>query len=382
MRMRKPSGGVSPEQALKAIKPEIRRMKGYTAPPQCRVLAKLNQNENPYDLPPALKQYILDKMAAAEWGRYPANDWPDLRLALAGRFGLEAGQVIVGNGSNQLLYTVAAALLVKGKKAVLAPPTFSLFGQIAALFRADVVEVPKNPDLTLDAGAFIRASRKADLIFMCSPDNPTGLSTSLEFLEAVLGETRGLVLWDEAYAEFWGKSAVPLIARHPNLLVLKTFSKAFGLAGLRLGYLMAHPALAAELRKVNIPYVVNLFSGTAALAMLAQPDFMHAQVRKIVEERERLFESLMKIPAVKPHPSEANFILVSVQDRAAVIQRLEEAGILVRDMSGQHLLDSCFRVTVGTPEENRMFIGKLREIVEAAGKSVDPGGQPSTFTRD
>ncbi|HDQ45739.1 MAG TPA: histidinol-phosphate transaminase [bacterium] len=358
-----PYGSASSDKALNNIKPEIRKAGGYTAPAQGRVVAKLNQNENPYDIPASWKQEILGCMAGLAWGRYPDNQPRTLRERLARRFGVGADQIVLGHGSNQLLYLAFTAAVRPGDRVVLATPTFSLVETIAGHFQARLVPVMKSDDLTIPESRFLKAAAPARLVFLCSPDNPTGLEIRPDFLESVLQGTDGLVLWDEAYGEFGGQSAVPLIAEYPNLIVARTFSKAFGLAGLRIGALIAHPAVAAELSKANIPYNLDLFSIRVAERLLEETEWMEDTVRRIVDEREKLFAALKETGNVDPIPSRANFITFRVPDARTVLRRLEERGVLIRDMTGYPLLGNGLRVTVGTPGENQAFLNALEDCL-------------------
>ncbi len=363
MPTRTQSGSASADRAIQNIKPEIRNLKGYVAPPQGRVIAKLNQNENPYDIPAEWKQNILNQMAGLEWGRYPDNQPAALREKLAGQFGVKPNQILLGHGSNQLLYLVATAVITPGDPVLTAPPTFSLMDLAARLNQGRSVQVLKKPDLSIDQDAFLKAAKSAKLIFLCSPDNPTGLTVKQDFLEEVLSGTNGLVLWDEAYAEFCGKSAIPLLDQYPNLIVSRTLSKAFSLAGLRIGYFIARPEVSSELAKVNIPYNLDLFSVLVAEQLLDESGWMEKTVQRILEERARLFAAMQKLEGIKPFPSEANFITFEVEDAKGVLKKLQERGVLIRDMTYYPRLESALRVTVGTPEENDVFLKNLEEIL-------------------
>ncbi|MBN2200888.1 histidinol-phosphate transaminase [bacterium] len=352
------------ESALGNFRPLIRSLKGYSAPPQGEMIAKLNQNENPYDIPAEWKDDILESMRSLEWTRYPVYDPPDLRAKLAARLGVEPDRILLGNGSNQILYLLGTALLSPGDRVVISPPTFSLFDTAARIAHGTVIPVDQDPDFSIDGPKVLAASRNARLTFVCSPDNPTGHTVPPDFLEAVCRGTSGLVAWDEAYGEFWGETAVPLIERHPNLVILKTFSKAFGLAGLRLGYLIGHPSVVAELKKVNIPFNVNLMSNLTALKLLDRPEWVAEQVARILSERNRLSGALRSVPGITPFPSAANFILMRTPDGDAVYNGLRAEGILVRPTEAHPLLKNCLRVTVGKPDENEAFLAALHRVVK------------------
>jgi histidinol-phosphate aminotransferase len=338
-------------------------MPGYSAPPQEGVRVKLNQNENPYDMPAEWKNRVLRAAAELDWTRYPVYDPPDLRAKIAARFGVGAGAVLLGNGSNQLLYLLGSAFVSPGDRVVVAPPTFSLFALVARLAHGEVVPVDQNRDFSLDEDRLLAEARSAKLTFLCSPNNPTGRPVPIAFLERLLGAAGGIVVWDEAYGEFGGETAVPLLDGHPNLIVLKTFSKAMGLAGLRIGYLLARPEIVTELRKVNIPYNVNPVSQAAAMTLLDHPEWVERQVGVIRGERGRLTEAVRSIPRASAFPSAANFVLIRVPDSRAAFNALKSAGVLVRPVEPHPLLEHCLRVTVGTPAENDAFLAALREAV-------------------
>ncbi|NQT25767.1 histidinol-phosphate transaminase [candidate division KSB1 bacterium] len=363
MPTRTPSGSASADRAIQNIKPEIRALKGYAAPPQGRVIAKLNQNENPFDIPAKWKQEILNKMANLEWGRYPDNQPIALREKLAQRFSVGSNQILLGHGSNQLLYLLMTAVITPGEPVLVAPPTFSLVELAVRLNQGQLVQMMKKPDLSIDQDTFLNAAKDVKLIFLCSPDNPTGQTVELDFLEEVLSTTNGLVLWDEAYTEFCNKSAIPLLEKHPNLIVSRTFSKAFSLAGLRIGFIIAHPEVAAELAKANIPYNLDQFSVLVTDRLLDESEWMEQTVQTILQERDRLFAAMQKLSGVAPFPSEANFITFGIEDAKGALKKLQERGVLIRDMTYYPRLESALRVTVGTPEENDVFLKTLKEIL-------------------
>ena len=358
-----PSGSVSIERALLNIKPEIRKLAGYSAPPQGHVAAKLNQNENPYPLPEHVKFRILEEMKSLEWGRYPLNISPELTEKIAKKLNVASDQVLLGNGSNQLLFEIANCVLSKGDTVLLSPPVFSLNELIVTFAQANIISVMKKDDMNYDEPAFLKAAAKAKLTFICSPDNPTGLNVPLAFLEEVLRAAPGLVLWDEAYAEFTDQTAVPLIEKYPNLLVSRTFSKAYGMAGLRFGYIIAQKEITAELRKANIPYNVNLFTELAARTLLDEEAWMQNHVGLLIEERNRVFEAMKQIPGIHAFPSDANFILFEVDEAKKVLKALQSKGVLIRDMTSYPKLEKGLRVTIGTPEENNLFLAALKEVI-------------------
>ena len=233
---------MKPGPPLHRIKPEVRALDVYHLTAyDCPI--KLNQNESPFDVPEDLKAPILEAVSKRSWSRYPDPMPMDLVSALAGHVGVDSQRVMACNGSNTLLQLFLAVTTSPGAPVVIPSPSFSLYGLYTGIFGGRAVSVPLTPKYTFDIGAIRRAIRreKAHTVILCSPNNPTGCAVSNSDLEALLSETDALVLVDEAYAEFSDQTALDLLDEHPNLVVLKTFSKAFGAAGIRIGYLIAHP---------------------------------------------------------------------------------------------------------------------------------------------
>lgn len=353
----------SVDSLLEKIKPEIRKMKSYSAPPQGKVVAKLNQNENSFELPDSLKECILREIQYASWARYPEYDHIGLRSKLAERFSINPEQIILSNGSNGLIYALMSALISPGDGLLYAPPSFSLFQVAAEIHQARLIPVPVNTDFSLDADSILRSVTDSKLAVFSSPCNPTGVLMKQELIRDLVETSNGFVLIDEAYGEFTDKTVIPLIEEYPNLVVLRTFSKALGLAGLRIGYLIGQEEVVQEIRKVTVPYSVNQFSACAAARILDVPQWIDGQVDKIVFERDELCKSLRAVPGVTPYPSQANFILFRVDDGKYVFDELLKKGILVRDMSGYPELQNFLRVTVGTPRENVLFLEALSSIM-------------------
>ncbi len=362
MPMQTPYKKESNKSFLEAVKPAVRALAGYEAPPQGRVIAKLNQNENPYDLPESMKKAILEQMGKQAWTRYPTYGAPVLQGELAKRAGLNPDQVLVGHGSNQLLYAIGTAIISPDDPVVINPPSFSLFELVTRIYQGRIVSILQKEDFTYDTDKLLKAVETAKLTLICSPNNPTGGVMELDLLERILKQTPGLVLWDEAYGEFWGKSAIPLIGKHPNLLVMRTFSKALGMAGIRIGYLMGNVDLIGEIQKVIVPYNINLFNRIAATHMLKNGDWIDSHIQKIISERKRLFDEMRTCPGVIPYPSEANFISFRVSNGPDILNKLKEQGILIRNMGSYVMMENCLRVTVGKPDENQIFIKALRDL--------------------
>jgi histidinol-phosphate aminotransferase len=255
-----------------------------------------------------------------------------------------------------------------GTRVLVPEPTFTLYALLTKVLGGELVPAALGPKFEY-VPAELRALREAvtpAVTILCSPNNPTGSFLEPEDVASLCAQDDGLVVVDEAYHEFAGKSVVPLLADHPNLVVLRTFSKAMGMAGLRVGYLLASPEIVREVNKARLPYNLNFFSQAAALGALDAADALRAQVERIVADRDELFRRLAHVPGVRPYPSRANFILFELADAdpRVVFESIYSRGVLVRDVSAAPRLSRCLRVSVGSEEENEAFLGALRHALE------------------
>ncbi len=349
------------------VKPAVRNLAAYTlAARQARV--KVNQNENPYDVPEVVKRRVLEQALGRAWSRYPEFDPRELNERLAAFAGWTGDGVLVGNGSNELIEALLLVCVGAGTPVVIPEPTFTLYALLTKILGGEAVRVPLGPELEydLDALAAARVSSRAPLTIVCSPNNPTGGALTVAEVDRLCGESDGLVAVDEAYHEFAGQTVVPLLAGHKNLVVLRTFSKAMALAGLRVGYLLAAPELVREINKARLPYNLNLFSQAAAAAALEDAPRLRSGVERLVAAREALYAALARIPGVKPYPSRANFILfeLATADPKAVFESLYARGVLARDVTSYPRLSRCLRVTVGAPDENQAFLEGLAQALD------------------
>jgi len=352
--------------ALALIKPEVRAQTAYAlaAPSTAR---KLNQNESPFDAPDAVKRRVSQAMLEEPWNRYPPFAPRELLERLAARHGWVADGVLVGNGSNELIQATLAVTVAAGTPVVTPVPTFSLYRLLIAVFGGRHVAVPLTADLEFDLPALVRAARetRARVLVVNSPNNPTGTPLPDGAVERLLAETAALVVVDEAYQDFGGATAVPLLADQPRLVVLRTFSKAMSLAGLRFGYALAHPAVAGEIAKAKLPYNVNRVTLAAAHAALDALPELAERVRQIRHSRDLLARRLGRIPGIRAFPSAANFVLIRCVARPAaeVFRRLvQEHGILVRDVSAAPGLEQCLRITAGTADDVAVVSQALEAI--------------------
>ena len=349
---------------IEKIKPEVRAIKAYTLAP-LRAEVKINQNENPFDMPAEIKAEVLRRLQDRPWSRYPTFVPVELHEKLAAFAGWRPDGVIAGNGSNELIQALLTVTVGEGSRVVITEPTFTLYRQLATVLGGEVVAVPLNENLTFNIPKLASkvVSAKADLTIVCSPNNPTGCVIGRRDLVSLLRNSDGLVVVDQAYVEFGGEDFIPLLKEHHNLIVLRTFSKAMAMAGLRTGYLLASPALVVEINKAKLPYNLNFFSMMAAEVAVEQFDLLRPLIGQIISERDRLFSALQQIRGLSPVPSAANFMLVrtAVPPRQ-LFEALHARGILVRDVSNYPMLAEYLRISVGAPEENERLLVALREI--------------------
>lgn len=354
--------GVDP---LKKVKPAVRALSAYSLTPH-RTTVKLNQNENPFDMPAEIKEEVARRLSRRAWSRYP-DFVPSTLLARLAEFAAwRPDGILAGNGSNELIQAALMVTIGPRTRVVISEPTFALYRQIATVLGGEVVNVPLTGAFEYDkVGIAARLRQGADVLILCSPNNPTGCLLPREHLIQLARSFDGIVVVDEAYHEFSGQTVVPLLAELPNLIVLRTFSKAMAMAGMRVGYLLSSPDLTREVRKATLPYNLNVFSSTAAEVACERYDLLKPQIDLIVGERERLRRSLDSIPGVNCVPSSANFMLIqSPIEPSRLFEQLLARDILVRDVSRYPMLADYLRVSVGKPEENDRLVKALSETIE------------------
>jgi histidinol-phosphate aminotransferase len=363
--------GLPPDAAegLAFIKPAVRSQPGYTLVSPV-VRRKLNQNEAPYDFPPELKQEVFDLAGAAAWQRYPEFVPRDLLAALAQYYRWVPDGILVGNGSNELIQATLSVTLGAGDTVLAPSPTFSLYRLLTGVLGGRYVPVSFQDGFVYDIDRLIDAAQReqARVIVLNSPNNPTGSALPDGAVERFLNETGALVVCDEAYQEFGGPSAIGLLGRSSRLVVLRTFSKALGLAGLRFGLALAHPAVAREIAKGKLPYNVNVVTLAAARTALRHAPTLAARTREVIATRDRFLTRLGKLRGLSAYPTAANFVLVRCLTIPAtqVFQHLyHDYGILVRDVSASPELRECLRISIGTAEDMDAVIEALQEILKA-----------------
>jgi len=352
------------EGARSRIRADIQSMHAY-AVQDSRGLIKLDAMENPHGLPPALQAELGRRLGALALNRYPGERTADLQRALAAHARMPEGfALMLGNGSDELISLLAMACDLPGAAIVAPVPGFVMYAMSAQLQGLRFVGVPLTADFELDEAAMLAAidSEKPAIVYLAYPNNPTANlwnDAAIEKIVEAQGAQGGLVVIDEAYQPFAGRSYIDRIARHGHVLLMRTLSK-FGLAGIRIGFMLGPAALLAEVDKVRPPYNISVLNCECALFALEHDEVFAAQAADIRNERGRLFDGLGRMPAVKAWPSEANMILVRVPDAAKTFEAMKARGVLVKNVSKMHpLLANCLRLTVGTADENARMLAAL-----------------------
>ena len=341
-----------------SVREDLADLVPYGAP-QLDVPVRLNNNETPYPVPQAVLDDMADAVRGLELQRYPDREAIELREALALHTGHGLEGTWAANGSNEVLQQLLMAFAGPGRSALVVEPTYAMHSLIARATGTRIITrvQPRDLPITPDVAGELVADAAADLTFWCSPNNPTGEASGPDTLAAVCRAAPGLVVVDEAYGEFGRSRADELLSQHANLVVTRTFSKAFRMAGLRLGYLLADPSVVDGLRLVRLPYHLSSVTQALALRALAHVGGLMDHIVVTERERERVAAAIAALPGVQVLPSDANFLCFSTEVEPKRLWRgLLDRGVLVRDVSGYPTLDRHLRVTIGTPEENDAFV--------------------------
>lgn len=328
----------------------------------------ISANENAADVPFELRREIEREVRKVAFNRYPDPLANDLRDLIAEANGLDRDQVLMGNGGDELLFGMALAWGGPGRTFLNMPPTFSVYKNNAQLTNTTIVDIPRLPDFSIDEDAVIARLAQGDIDFtiVTSPNNPSGNLVDPAFVKRMCEASDALVMVDEAYFEFSRHTARPLLGSYENLVILRTFSKAFSMAGVRMGYLLGSERVLREFKKVRQPYSVDAVSQAIARVVYANRAEFEKGIDLIIEERARLFDALGAMEGVTVYPSAANYILFRLApayDAGKVWQQLLDAGVLIRDFSRAPGLENCLRVSVGAPEENTRFLEELRNAL-------------------
>ncbi len=351
---------------------DLRALEGYHSP-QLDVVVRLNTNESPFAPPKDFVEEWTRSIAEESYNRYPDRAATELRTAIGKVFSQDRERVFAANGSNEVLQTILLTYGGTGRSCLVFEPTYALHSHIARIAGTTVTDGARTEDFLIDIESAVQqiSDSRPAVTFVCSPNNPTGtiepLSTIYALLAAV-AEVGGLLVVDEAYGDFNDSSAISLLAEATPLVVVRTYSKVWSLAGLRLGYCIAPEWIISELDKVVLPYHLSIEKQLAGVLALSYAAEMEARVHALIEERERLTKDLRKLGAITVFPSGANFILFRVAGNAgAVWQAMVRQGVLIRDFSRWDRVEECLRVTVGTRAENDAMLSALRTALEEIG---------------
>jgi histidinol-phosphate aminotransferase len=350
---------------IRPTRPELDDLTPYDAK-EVKADIVLASNEHPSNLPGEIVTKLKSRLAEFKFNRYPDPTAHELRRLIAEANGLEPENVLVGNGGDELIFDMILAWGGPGRKLLDMPPTFSMYGIDAQVTGTEVIRIPRLADFSVDEEAVLeRASQgDIDIVVVANPNNPTGGLCNESFLIDLLKTTDAMVMVDEAYFEFSRHTMRPHMTRYPNLILLRTFSKAFSLAGLRVGYLLAHPDVVCEFMKVRQPYSVDAFAQMVAATVYRERMVFQSSITEIIRGRDQLLHGLSMLEGVEVFPSEANFVLFRVEHAAALWRDLlHNHSVLIRDFSRSAGLAECLRVTVGTEKENERFLEAMADCL-------------------
>lgn len=347
---------------MTAPRPGLRDV-GFYDSPQLDVAARLATNESPHPLPEGFSRELAEAVASLPLNRYPDDQMVRLREEFATRVGHVLEGTWVANGSNEILTQLLQAYGGPGRRVAVFEPTYMLHSRLAWLTQTELVPLRLEEDFSLSPDSIASAvAAEPDVVFVCSPNNPTGNAQAVDAVRSLVEQTRGLVIVDEAYVEFGGETCLPLIAEHHNVVVTRTMSKAFALAGARVGYVLADPEVVDDLRRVRLPYNVSSLTQAAGIAALHHATEASAILDAIRDERDRILAALRAMPGIVAYPSVANFVLfVPPKPAIEVRKQLLDRGVLIRDLSA--VVPNALRVTAGTTHEVGLFLSALEEVL-------------------
>jgi histidinol-phosphate aminotransferase len=352
---------------VRPSRPELETLVPYDAK-DLRAEVVLASNEHPANLPGEILEKISERIVDFPFNRYPNPTATELRKLIAEANGLDPTNVLVGNGGDELIFDLLLAWGGPGRKMIDLPPTFTMYGIDAQVTGTELITMPRGRDFAIDGDALLArlAEGDIDIVMIANPNNPTGGLVPETLLIDILNATDALVLVDEAYFEFSRHTMRPHLSRHENLVLLRTFSKAFSLASLRVGYVLAQENVICELMKVRQPYSVDAFSQWIASLVFRERVVFEQAIRDIMRGRDQIMHGLSLLPGVEVFPSEANFVLFRVEHASALWRDLLHGhSVLIRDFSRTPGLEDCLRVTVGTEEQNKRFLEAVAEVLSA-----------------
>ncbi|MBU0477274.1 histidinol-phosphate transaminase [bacterium] len=344
------------------LRENIKKLKPYSAEKvDCKV--KLDANENPFDFPMELKEIILKDLFKHPFNRYPDPDASEIKELLSKEINRNKNRIAVGNGSDELIQSLTLAFGNRGN--LFFYPSFSMYGIISTVCntKTKVINLDKKFDIDIDTTLRCIERDQPSLIFIGYPNNPTGNCFSKDKIISIIKSSSGLVVMDEAYSEFSKKTFLPLINKYDNLVILRTFSKAYGLAGCRIGYMIASEKVMQQVNKVKLPFNLNSISQRIGIIALKHKKKCNEAIKIIISERSRLLREMQKNSMLYTFPTEANFILFRPKiSSETVFKKLLTSGILIRNVADDRLLKNCLRVTVGKPSENDAFLRVIEKI--------------------
>lgn len=348
------------------LRPELANMHAYQVP-DSDGFVKLDAMENPYSLPTELRENWVSLLKGVELNRYPDPQASDLKQALRTEFLIsDKHELIFGNGSDELIQMLALAIAKPDACVLTVTPSFSMYKLISEFIGVRVVEVPLTETFSLQVDKICEVINedKPSIVFLACPNNPTGTLWSIEDVEKIIQQTKGLVVIDEAYAPFSSFSMMPLVDKYSNALMLRTFSK-MGLAGLRFGWMAGAEKWLNELNKLRLPYNINALTQASIQFALENISVFNDQAKQICEQREQLLLAMQGIDELQVFPSEANFLLFKMRQSSAdkVFASLLEQKVMIKNVANNNLLKNCLRVTVGTESENEIFINALKRSI-------------------
>lgn len=331
-------------------------------------LVKLDLNENLVIKADFMKKLLASACKDVDPRLYPPPRGMLAVKAISKFYGLDEEMIIVGNGSDELLDLIAKAFVKSGTKVLIVEPTFPFYDFFVKLYGGEKIEVLLEPNFELNAEKILEMRKGVSLLILCSPNNPTGKQFREESVKALLEEFKGIIIVDEAYVDFAKYSVLKWVKEFDNLIVLRTFSKAFGLAGIRVGFAVSNPSIIEYLERVMLPFNMDVVAQKMVMLALENWTYFKEQIDQVIKEREWLFEKLKEIDGITPFPSDASFLLFKIAKKGltsfAVKEKLQERKVLVKDRGMLPLLDNCIRVSVGTRKMNETFIQKLKEVLE------------------
>lgn len=347
----------------KYLKEEVKSLKPYL-PHDYDCKYKMDANESPFNIKPEIMQSIVSKLLSTDINRYPDTNSVELRKSISEFIKVDYKNIVVGNGSDEMIHVLLNTFVDKDEVVISHEPTFSMYGINTKVLGGRYIELPTDEEFNLDIDKLISVSNDfgAKIIILCNPNNPTGNLIDKSDIVKVLDETDSIVVVDEAYIEFGGESMVDKLSDYDRLIVLRTFSKAFGAAGIRTGYLLSSDQIVEKISAVKPPYNLNVVSQLIAAELMKNSDSVMENIEVIKAERDRLNGEMQKIQNIKLYKTGANFIMFKVEDAKSVFDKLIQNGIMIRYFSGG-VLENHLRVSVGTREENDAFLKVLKEVI-------------------